>query len=415
MRISQEAEIYCKAIAVLFGGRDLRGRLVTHARGARHLSLGIRLADPLKLDTAVGLAEPLALAAKVPAVIAQRLPEQPGLVTYQFQLTEDHWRSYTRADLTGHGVGVGLAESRRQVDFSFDPPHALVVGEPGSGKTETVKSILAGLLLAVSPADLSLVIVDPHRDFEDFGNVAHLVMPIATGQDEIDGAIRWIGTEVTRRKEANQRAGRRLVVVIDEAESTLDGQRLEIMRRVAAESRKFVTDLIISTQKPTQKNLPDLCDKLGNRFCGLVANAQVSAFLTGQAGLACHKLTGHGDFVHVAGATQERLQVAMATSADYARLLRAEIAHPSIPEPEAAAAIFNLEPEPEPAGGRPPTQLDARALAYYLVNGPESISINMARQVLGLARYAHVKHRDFAIELRDEVKKLLAARREGTQ
>ena len=37
-----------------------------------------------------------------------------------------------------------------------------------------------------------------------------------------------------------------------------------------------------------------------------------------------HKLTGHGDFVHVAGAMVERLQVALVRRADLDRLPRVE-------------------------------------------------------------------------------------------
>ena len=141
--IHTRAHVYARIVNLLFAERKLSGRLVAASRGARYLSLGIRLDNPLKLEAALGLAEPLALAANTPAVLAQRLPDQPGLVTYQFQLAWGYWKTYTRSDVTG--LGVGLAENHKQVDFSFDPPHALVAGTSGSGKSQTVKSILCGL------------------------------------------------------------------------------------------------------------------------------------------------------------------------------------------------------------------------------------------------------------------------------
>jgi hypothetical protein len=60
-----------------------------------------------------------------------------------------------------------------------------------------------------------------------------------------------------------------------------------------------------------------------------------------------------------------------------------------------------------PAGpGRPETELQARALAAYMVYGPDKVSISQARDILGLARYAHYKHRDFARELIAELVRL---------
>jgi hypothetical protein len=423
--IHTRAHVYARIINLLFAERRLSGRLVAASRGARHLSLGIRLDNPLRLDTALDLAEPLALAANTPAVLAQRLPAQPGLVTYQFQLAWGYWKTYTRSDVTG--LGVGLAENHRQVDFGFDPPHALVAGTSGSGKSETVKSILCGLFTAYAPGDLGAVIVDPHRDYyENFRNAAHLAAPIASTPEEIGVALRWAGQELARRVQAGARDARQIVIVIEEAEDYLDAEQLAIARSIAGEARKFGMHLIVSAKKPTQRNLPDLLDKLLNRWVGLVDNANTSALLTGHAGLACHKLTGKGDFVHVVGPDLDRLQVAMTTPADYARLPRAEIRAPAV-EPEDTPRALNLEgsrdededspralgfPVPD-KGGRPPTVLDPRKVAYYLVypGGPNAVTRAIAETVLSLKRQGHTAHRDFAAELYDEIGRLMAARR----
>ena len=168
-------------------------------------------------------------------------------------------------------------------------------------------------------------------------------------------ALRWAGQELARRVQAGARNARQIVVVIEEAEDYLDAEQLAIARSIAGEARKFGIHLIVSAKKPTQKNLPDLLDKLLNRWVGLVDNANTSALLTGQAGLACHKLTGKGDFVHVVGPAFDRLQVAVTTAADYARLPRAEIRAPVV-EPEDTSRA----PEPERfkgRGRRPPSCL----------------------------------------------------------
>ena len=206
MELQNRAKFYARVVNHLFSKRGIHGKLVTAARGARHLSLGIRLADPLKLEDALRLANPLALATHVPNVLSQRLPTSPGLVSYQFELASGYWQAYTRADVTG--LGVGLAEQRRQVDFSFDDaPHCLVAGGTGCGKSVSVASILAGLCDVYTPDQLRLVLIDPHYDYTSFGNLAHLALPIAREPEHINNALTWASQELARRKENNSRQG----------------------------------------------------------------------------------------------------------------------------------------------------------------------------------------------------------------
>ncbi len=405
MELQARAKSYARIVGAIYGKKALRGRLVSARRGARHLSLGIRLADPLQLEVALNLANPIALATNTPHVISQRLLDRPGLVTYQFELQRGYWQSYTRADVTG--LGVGLGESRRQIDFSFnDAPHAGVFGTTDSGKTEAVKSILTGLFITYKPDELGGVIVDPDHDYDDFDHVAHLKAPIANTSEAIDHVLVWAGQELARRREHNARNAQRLVIVIDEAENCLDGKRLAIVQRIASEARKYRMNLIVSSQKPTEKNIPGLIHLLLNRWVGLVDKAQTSALLTGEAGLACHRLTGRGDFVHKAGTKVERLQVALATQKEFARLPRAEI-EPLLVKQEDIPRILNFPIARE--GGRPPTEIEPRKVAHYVFYGPDTISMSQAEELLGLKRRGHERHKEFALELLAEISKLREA------
>jgi hypothetical protein len=408
MGLRARAKSCSRIIGAIYSQKSLRGRLVSARRGARHLSLGIRLTNPLHLDVALNLANPIALATNSPHVISQRLLDSPGLVTYQFELQQGYWQSYTRADVTG--LGVGLGEARRQIDFSFeDAPHAGIFGTTDSGKTETVKSILAGLFTTYQPDELGALIVDPHHDYEDFENIAHLKAPIANTEEGMDAVLARAGQELARRKEHNARDVQRVVVVIDEAENCLEGERLAIAQRIASEARKYRMNLIVSSQKPTEKNMPGLVHLLLNRWVGLVDKAQTSALLTGEARLACHRLTGRGDFVHKAGTRVERLQVAMATRADFDRLPRAEISWPTI-EREDTPRVLNFPIGRE--GGRPPIEIEPRRLAHYVFFGPDNISISQAEERLGLKRRGHERHKEFARELLGELEKLRKASEE---
>jgi hypothetical protein len=403
-KLTGRAKFYARYLSVLSREVGIGGRLLSVDRAARYLNLAVRLSNPLQIDAALKLASPLAIATSAQVVIAQR---ERGLILYQFELATGYWQTYTRADLEARPgrVGLGLAEAKRQIDFMFDPPHALVAGTTGSGKTEAVRSALCGLFTAYSPDELQAVIVDPNHDYQaDFRNVLHLRgLPIATRGNEIDRVLTYANQQLRQRKENNLRNERRLVVVVDEAEEILHGKRLGMVTSIAKGGRGFNVNLIVATQKPTETTLPNLVDKLNNRFVGLVADGRVSAYLTGRAGLECHKLTGKGDFVHVAG-TEERLLVAMATRTDLERLPRGEMSPPEI---EGADGDVGDDEDEDPRGpGRPPTEIEPELIAYYLWYGPEQISQRIAREVLGLGRPTHYKHRAFAQAIKDELIRL---------
>ena len=402
MKLNGRAKMYAMALTILSAREGLSGRGANIERGARYLALGVRLADELQIDKALKLSEPLALATNTPVVIAKR---EAGLVIFQFELAGAFWESYTRADLKQEPgkVGLGLSDGHRQVDFDFDPPHALIAGTTGSGKSEAVKSLLAGLFTAYAPGDLQAVIVDPDGDHADsFRNVAHLGgIPIASDPADIDRVLTYAHQEFTTRKRANRRDGPPFVVVVDEAEDALTGPRLDLVAPIARHGRKYQVNLILATQKPSENALPGLLDKVNHRFIGQVQSAHLSAHLTGQTGLDCHKLTGKGDFIRVAGAQTDRLLVALATAQDIDRLPRAEL---SAPEFEVCEPVV-IDHDPVSNAGRPRAELSPEAIAYYLVKRP--VSRKGANENLGLGQTLHARHREFSEAVLAEIKRLL--------
>ncbi len=393
--LESRVRFYARIIGTLFQHQQLSGgRLQSASRAARHLSLGVRLANPLDLAKALKLEEAIALSANVEAVLAQR---RAGLVVYQFQLSQALWQSYTRQDLPTPQA-VGLAERRQPVTFSFeDEPHTLVAGTTGSGKTEAIKSVLVALMNIYSPADLKLVICDPNHMLTDFHNAAHLALPIAQHSQEQEQALQYVYQTLTRRKAENIKDAYILCLVLDEAtDSLLTDSEIQMGRTLVKQGRAFKVNAIVGTQKPNQADLPGIIDQLLNRFVGKVANAQQSAQLTGHPGLQAHKLTGKGDFLHVAnGDDATRFQVARATQADYDCLERAEV-KPVRVEP---AEIIDLPAvvEQKPVG-RPRLEVNPEHLAWYFHHNPQQISIAMAREMLGLSREHHNRHKHFCLK-----------------
>jgi len=105
--LSNLARRYARLTGALFAQKQIKGKVAKVTRGARYLTLGVRLANPLTLDGALPLAEPLALACRTKAVLVQRSEADPGLVAFQFELAERFWRSFTRADVSGLGLDGG--------------------------------------------------------------------------------------------------------------------------------------------------------------------------------------------------------------------------------------------------------------------------------------------------------------------
>ena len=116
--LSTRAKRYAMIIRLLYSQQNLSGSLKQVNRGARHLSFGIRLANSMQLESALKLAEPMALNCGVNAILAQRIE---GLVSYQIELPNIYWQYFTRQDLV-ETKAIGLAEQKKSILFDFEQP-----------------------------------------------------------------------------------------------------------------------------------------------------------------------------------------------------------------------------------------------------------------------------------------------------
>lgn len=402
MNVQRRAKLMSRIVLMLLQQQNLTGAKITKAsRGARHLSLGLKLFDSTELDKALKLAEAVALASNSENVIATR---QEGLIIYQFQLAQGYWETYTRDDLPT-SQAVGFAEQRQPIEFNFEPPHALIAGSTGSGKSETLKSILVSLISTYSTSELIIILIDPHRELDDFANESHLALPIASSSDDIRNVLVYANRELAHRKAENIKDGKTLVIAIDEAASDevlSNPANLAVIQNISKQARKYRIHLIVGTQKPTHGELPSILDNLLNKWVGQLSDAGLSARITGHAGLMAHKLTPKGDFLHITGPDVSRLQIAMATDKDFAKLERTEIQPVNFAEQD----VIILPDEVENSGGRPPLTVEPAMAAKYFWHNPNAISIAMAKEMFGLSRTAHNLHKDFVIQFTDELRKL---------
>jgi hypothetical protein len=421
MTVRQLGHRYYSAMHNVLHESDIAFKPMYTALAARHVAIGSRLLDSTKLDKAIKLSNAVALEAGSASVIMSR---ERYFLQAQFELPNDYWRSFTRADIAANEIGVSqISQTRGNKTVKFElldgRPHSLFAGATGSGKTEAIKSSLVALMHTYTPDKLGIGIADVKRDkFSPFENTAHMIAPIARDSQDITNLIAWFGSEFAKRQRNSQFVTtgiKRLLLVLDECQ---DGQVIgvdknfndhnrEVIYKLVTQGREYGMYVLIGTQKPSRANLPDILDNLDNRYIGKVVDAKASANATGLPGANAHMLTAQGDFLYVPDAFNiVRFQVAMATVADYDALPRVETV--AMPTTECETAVFNI---PDKKVGRPQKCAIPETVARYLLTGPQNVSLSVAKEQFGLTRTEHERNRSFATRLLKEINRLREIKR----
>jgi S-DNA-T family DNA segregation ATPase FtsK/SpoIIIE len=169
---------------------------------------------------------------------------------------------------------VGVAEDGVfTVDLHADGPHALVGGTTGSGKSELLRTLVAGLAAGVDPDHLTFVLVDfkGGSAFDECARLPHTV-GMVTDLDEhlAERALRCLDAELRHRERILRAAGAadlpsylrggrgaeplpRLVVVIDEF-ATLKAELpdfVDALVGVAQRGRSLGVHMVLATQRPS--------------------------------------------------------------------------------------------------------------------------------------------------------------------
>jgi hypothetical protein len=238
-------------------------------------------------------------------------------------------------------VGVDVTGQPHWLDLA-DPStcHILAAGTTGSGKSEFLKAMLAGLAARLSPLDVRFVLVDPkHVTFNFAGGSPYLLRPVAHTVDEAMPIVVECFAETKRRyallekrglEHVGQLTGKemlpRIVVVLDEFADLMaikeNRKELETsLKQIGALARAAGIHLVLATQRPDKDVVtPLLKANLPTRVCLRVEGEKNSKIILDEEG--GENLLGNGDLFWKHGGGMVRLQGAFVAKAELEKLLR---------------------------------------------------------------------------------------------
>ena len=205
--------------------------------------------------------------ASLPALV--RLPPLLGIDEVNAAAIRRSWSSSTRIS-TPLGVGEGGVFG---IDLVRDGPHGLVGGTTGSGKSEFLRSMVAGLAARNDPTRLTFILIDfkGGAAFKTCERLPHTIGTVSNLDEQLaDRALTALEAELRYRQEVFARAGEgvdnldaylatkpevpmpRLLLVVDEFAMLAKDYPdvLKSLVSVAAVGRTLGVHMILATQRP---------------------------------------------------------------------------------------------------------------------------------------------------------------------
>ena len=211
-------------------------------------------------------------------------------------------------------IGQDIAGEPEVLDLA-ELPHLLIAGATGTGKSVCLNSIVASLLVAKSPDELRLLMVDPKGvELTPFDGLPHLAAPTVQEfkgfTESLTGLLNLMQQRYARLGQAgvrniasyNATAQRRMpyvVLVVDElAELMLAGGRESEANlvRLAQMGRATGIHLVLATQRPTVDVVTGLLKaNIATRIAFTVASQTDSRVILDVSG--AEDLLGRGDML----------------------------------------------------------------------------------------------------------------------
>lgn len=243
-------------------------------------------------------------------------------------------------------IGVGIDGELRTAKLADTASyHLLVAGSSGSGKSEWLRTAVAGLIATNTPEQLEIVAIDPKRNaFHDLRDSPYLRQPLVFPDEpntDITEVLDELIDEMDRRyalfdgcgslAELIDRNGEpipRIVCVCDEYGDLMLGSTTERkaieqrITRLGAKARASGIHLILATQQPSRKTITGaIQSNLPGRVGLMMASAVESRMMFDQAG--AENLLGKGDLLYKDIGDPKRYQAVYLSDAQRRRIFSA--------------------------------------------------------------------------------------------
>lgn len=195
--------------------------------------------------------------------------------------------------------------------------HVLVAGASGSGKTNTIQTLILSAAWNTSPEDLRILLLDrKYTGLEPLSRLPHCEV-FAFEMDEIARILAQAKAELESRIQPGRKTPYLMVVIEELAEITthpIYGKTLreEILPTLGRLGREFDVRLIVGTQKPTTEVVgSQLRQQFALRFIGRLESDRESSWLIEDSKVSAKRLPGKGLLLYKVGpAEYELIQVA---------------------------------------------------------------------------------------------------------
>ena len=240
-------------------------------------------------------------------------------------------------------AGVGISGNAEWLNLSEpESCHLLVAGLTGSGKSEFLKAVLAGLAARLEPTQVQFRLIDPKRvTFNVEKHCPYLGSPVVYDGEEAIPVLEECVREMDRRYKLLHQRGTdhvrhlaggdavpRWVVVFDEfadlmTDKATKKQLEPLLKRLGSQARAAGIHLILGTQRPAASVVtPLLRSNLPGRIGMQVASEKDSKLFLDEPDAAY--LFGKGDLVWKRGGGLTRLQSPFVPKPEFDKYLRVD-------------------------------------------------------------------------------------------
>ena len=317
---------------------DDDGRPVLNEQGKR-TTKRVETRTRVKVEAIASREKDLSLALRTPSIrietpalgkslVGIEIPNpSPSLVTLRGAMEGAAYRKLRESAQLPVALGKGSGGEAVVIDLA-KMPHLLVAGATGSGKSVCINTILSGLLMERTPAELRLLLIDPKRvELTPYNGIPHLLTPVVVETDEVVGLLKGVIAEMMQRYRRMEEAGVRniasynrkmpeqmpyLVVAVDELADLMMTASFDVEQslcRLAQMGRATGIHLIVATQRPSVDVVTGLIKaNFPSRISFGVTSQIDSRTILDTAG--AEKLLGKGDMLYQAvdAARPERVQ-----------------------------------------------------------------------------------------------------------